>query len=110
MAKAKPMNGRVKGKCARVSWGEKSFIECSKRSGGRRSAIPELREPPMARVAYDERWIKKEIDLLELVTLRESGLTLREIASRLGISKSRLFRAIYPATRGNRGKYAGSRR
>jgi hypothetical protein len=50
--------------------------------------------PLTARLVYSERWAKKKIDPLELVTLRESGLTWRQIATRLGVCKTTVLRAI----------------
>jgi IS30 family transposase len=40
-------------------------------------------------------WTRKpKIDLLELVTLRESGLTTRAIAARLGVGKTTIVRGL----------------
>jgi transposase len=39
-------------------------------------------------------WAKSKIDLLELVTLRDSGLTTRAIAARLGVGRTTVVRAL----------------
>lgn len=49
---------------------------------------------PVARLSYGERWAKKKIDVLELVTLRREGMTMREIGRRLGVAKTSVLRAL----------------
>jgi hypothetical protein len=61
-------------------------------NGGGCPGITEL-APPTARLTYIERWTKNKIDLLELVTLREAGLTWREVAERMGVCKTTALRA-----------------
>ena len=55
--------------------------------------INELK-PPTVRFSYGERWTKNKIDLLELVTLRESGWTLRAIAAKVGIGHTEVLRRL----------------
>jgi hypothetical protein len=65
-----------------------------------------INEPiePVAILAYGERWMKIKINLLELVTLRDSGLSLRAIAARLNTSKTSVIKALRKAKQG--GLYA----
>ena len=65
-------------------------------------------EPLTVLLVYGERWAKSKIDLLELVTLREAGLTWRETAKRLGICKTTALRAMRES-RKRRGQGAGDR-
>jgi hypothetical protein len=65
----------------------------SLKSGGGCPGTNELK-PPTVTAAVSVVWARKKIDLLELVTLRESGLTMRGIASRFGMSKTAVFRAL----------------
>jgi len=60
-------------------------------SGG--LAITELMEPTVM-LFYRERWTKNKIDLLELVTLRDSGLPLRVIARQLGYNRATVLRYL----------------
>ncbi len=50
--------------------------------------------PPVAVLRFGERWVKKKVDLAELVILRGSGLTYREIAARLSIGKTSVVMAL----------------
>jgi len=84
-----------------LAFSEQSLFRGSQRltNGGGCPGTNELVQPPTVRLEYHERWIRKKIDLLELVTLRESGLTMRELAVRFGVSKTTLLRALYRKTR-----------
>jgi hypothetical protein len=63
-------------------------------SGGRSSATIEPQEL-IAMLVFSERWMsRKKIDLAELVTLRESGMTVRKIATRLGVGKTSVMLAM----------------
>lgn len=64
-----------------------------KRGGG--GGCPGINEPvpPTVRLNYVERWAKDKIDLLALVTLREAGLTWREVSLRLGVCKTTALRS-----------------
>jgi hypothetical protein len=68
-------------------------------NGGRTSRTNELSDP-VAILAYGERWMKKKIDLSELVKLRESGLTMKAIAARLGVGKTSVVMALKNAKGG----------
>jgi DNA invertase Pin-like site-specific DNA recombinase len=60
-------------------------------NGGRRSGKTELK-PAVVVLDYNEGWIKKKIDLVELVTLRKSGMTYKELAAHFGTAKSTISR------------------
>jgi hypothetical protein len=63
-------------------------------NGGRSSATIEPQEL-IAMLVFSERWMsRKKIDLAELVTLRESGMTVRKIATRLGVGKTSVMLAM----------------
>ncbi|HAR41017.1 MAG TPA: hypothetical protein DCS07_00015 [Bdellovibrionales bacterium] len=49
---------------------------------------------PTVMLFHRERWTKNKIDLLELVTLRESGLPLRIIARQLGYNRATVLRYL----------------
>ena len=70
-------------------------------SGGASSAKNELK-PLSVLGSYTERWMKEQVDSLELAKLRDSGLTLREIAARVGVAKTTVLRALrlYAARKG----------
>ena len=61
--------------------------------GGRCPGTNELAQPTVS-LGYRERWAKNKIDLLGLETLRDSGLTMLELAVHFGICKSTLFRRL----------------
>ena len=64
-------------------------------NGGRRPGKYELNEPIAVVLDYGEKWIiRKRIDPVELVTLRKSGLTCEEIATRFGVAKSTVSRNL----------------
>jgi hypothetical protein len=63
-----------------------------RQSGGRSSVTIEPREL-IAMLAFSERWMRRKIDLAELVTLRESGMTVRQIAMHLGVGKTSVMLA-----------------
>jgi hypothetical protein len=48
----------------------------------------------LARLSFDERWMREPIDLRELVTLRESGWTLQAIGERLGVGRTTVLRRL----------------
>jgi DNA-binding IclR family transcriptional regulator len=48
----------------------------------------------IATLRFKMQWAGRRIDPLELVTLREAGLSLGEIAARLGFSRTGVFRAL----------------
>lgn len=43
---------------------------------------------------YYERWVKSQIDLLELVTLREAGWTMQAIGERFGVARTTVLRRL----------------
>jgi DNA-binding IclR family transcriptional regulator len=49
---------------------------------------------PFAALGFKMQWAVRRIDPLELVTLRDAGLSMREIAERLGFSRTGVFRAL----------------
>jgi hypothetical protein len=65
-------------------------------NGGHRPGKVELVDPITVALeySYSERWIRKKIDPVELVTLRASGLTCEEIAARFGWAKSTIWRHL----------------
>ena len=50
--------------------------------------------PPTGVLHFGERWIRKKVDIAELLNLRRSGLSHREIAARLSIGKTFVVRAL----------------
>lgn len=62
-------------------------------NGGLKKFINEPTEPVVV-LRLVQKWTKKKIDLLELVTLRDSGLSYREISATTGVSTTRLFRVL----------------
>ena len=64
-----------------------------KRDGGRNSSKTELK-PITVFLEYGERWGRNKIDIVELVNLRKSGLTLSEISARLSIGKTTALRRL----------------
>ncbi len=61
-------------------------------NGGGSTRTTELM--PVIRLEFKERWIKPKLDLRELVTLREQGWTLREIATKAGVGRTTILRKL----------------
>ena len=62
-------------------------------NGGSCSGTNELM-PLTVRLVHPEKWTRNKVDLLELVTLRETGLTWQEIALQCGRSRATLTRML----------------
>jgi DNA invertase Pin-like site-specific DNA recombinase len=63
-------------------------------NGGPLSTPDELTSQPVVRMDYEMVWLKDKIEPRELANLRDSGLTIREIAKRYGMGRSNVHRLI----------------
>lgn len=61
-------------------------------NGGPRPATTEL--TPLVRLSFDMRWIRRTMDLRELVTLWRSGKSMGTIARSVGVSRTTVFRRL----------------
>ena len=64
-----------------------------KKNGGRSHGITEPDSPVILK-EYSEQWTRRVIDPLELVTLRNQGMTYRGIAAHLGFGKTSVVHAM----------------
>jgi phage antirepressor YoqD-like protein len=53
-----------------------------------------LQEPNQVRVDYELTWMKPKIDLKGLAKLRESGMSFREIAKKVGIGTTTVMQKL----------------
>jgi predicted DNA-binding protein (UPF0251 family) len=51
-------------------------------------------EPLTVRLDYEQMWLKVKIEPRELAKLRDSGMTIREIAERMGIGRTRTWQLL----------------